>query len=166
MSTGLEHIRERMADYLNNSGVNAMAAWPEKSWRPGKNPVAVVSLRGCRAESSGLMDYLGERFNEKTGLWEELYGKKAQLIFGLDLYAPEKGDGADLQAAFDRLAQALTLGSPEGLAIREFSCGETVYDPVSRMRKRPVQAVCDAWLCAAAQPGGTFRDFELRGGLK
>lgn len=166
MSTGMERIRERMADYLNGRGVRAMAAWPEAGLPVGREPVAVVSLRGCQAESAGMMDYLGEGINEETGLWEEHYGKKLRLTFGLDLYAPEQGDGADLQGAFDALAQALTLGGPQGLAVREFSCGETVFDPGTRMRKRPVQAVCDGFLCACVQSGGAFTDFELRGGLK
>ena len=166
MSGGMESIRERMADYLNGQGVPARTAWPERGSPLGAEPVAVVSLRGCQAESAGLLDYLGERLNQDSGLWEELYGKKLQLTLGLDLYAPRRGDGADLQRAFDALAAALTLGGPEGLSVRAFSCGETVYDPGTDMRKRPVQVVCDAMLCAAARPGGVFSDFELRGGLK
>ena len=166
MSGGMAQVRERMAEYLNSRGVKARTAWPESREPLGAEPVAVVSLRGCQAESAGLLDYLGERFNGDTGLWEERYGKKLRLTLGLDLYAPEQGDGADLQRTFDRLACALTLGGPEGLSVREFSCGETVYDTGARMRKRPVQAVCDGFLCATALPGGTFSDFELRGGMK
>ena len=159
-------IRERMADYLKGQGVQAVAAWPEQAGPLGREPVAVVSIRGCQAESAGLLDYLGERFSEESGLWEERYGKQVRLTFGLDLYAPAKGDGAALQRAFDSLAQALTLGGPEGLSVEAFSCGETVYDPGTGMRKRPVQAVCRGFLCAVVRPGGTFRDFELRGGMK
>ena len=159
-------VRERMADYLNGQAIPARTAWPEHGCPLGKTPVAVVSVRGCQAESAGLLDYLGEQLNEQTGLWEELYGKKVRLTFGLDLYAPAKGDGADLQRAFDALAGALTLGGPEGLSVREFSCGETVYDSGTGMRKRPVQAVCETMLTAAARPGGVFSDFELRGGMK
>ena len=166
MSGGMASIRERMADYLNGQGVRARTAWPEHGSPLGAEPVAVVSIRACQARSAGLMDYLGERFNEQTGLWEECCGKKVQLTFGLDLYAPAKGDGGDLQRAFDVLAGALSLGGPEGVSIREFSCGETVYDPGTGMRKRPVQAVCEAMLTATVQSGGVFSDFELRGGMK
>ena len=166
MRGGLESVRERMADYLNAHGVNAVTAWPESAAPLGREPVAVVSLRGCKAQSAGLLDYLGEQFNEENGLWEERYGKQVRLTLGLDLYAPAKGDGAALQRAFDELARALTLGGPEGLSVREFSCGETSYDSGTGMRKRPVQTVCDGFLWAAARPGGTFSDFELRGGMK
>lgn len=166
MSVALDAIRERMADYLNAQGVEAVTAWPEQARTRRAGPVAVVSLRACQAGPAGFQDYLGERYNEKTGLWEELYGRKAVLTFGLDLYAPAEGDGADLQAAFDALAAALALGGPEGLTVQEFSCGETAYDGQARLRKRPVQAVCQTYLCTAAQPGEAFLEFELRGGLK
>ena len=51
--------------------------------------MVVVSLRGCQAECSGFQDYLGERLNEQTGLWEERYGKKAKLPSALT-FMPRK----------------------------------------------------------------------------
>lgn len=165
MNVGMETIRERMAEYLNGQGVEARTAWPEGERKQPDGPVVLVSLRACKVGAGGFQDYLGERYNEETGLWEELYGRKAELTFGLDLYAPARGDGADLQAAFDRLAAALTRGGPEGLAAKGFSCGETEYDSRARLCKRGAQAVYTAWLCAAPQPGQAFVDFELRGGL-
>lgn len=104
-----------MADYLESRGVAAVTAWPMVPRREG-GPVAVVSLRGCRAECSGFQDYLGERFNEDTGLWEEVFGKKTELTFGLDLYAGEREDGQKVHEAFDKLAQALILGRAPGPA--------------------------------------------------
>ena len=166
MSAGLERICQVVADYLNERGVAAVTAWPAAPRQEREEPVAVVSLRGCRAGHSGFQNYLGERYDEASGRWEERYGKKAELTFGLDLYAPEKGDGAALQAAFDALAQALLLGEPEGLAVEEFSCGQTARDGESRRLKRPVEAVCTAWLSAANDAGGGFTDFELRGVAK
>jgi hypothetical protein len=68
-----------------------------------------------------------------------------------------------VQAAFDALAGALLLGGPEGLELQSFSCGHTVRDGESRRLKRPVEAVCTAWLCAVSDAGGAFVDFELRG---
>lgn len=166
MKTGLERIREHMAEYLAQQGVNAVTAWPGQERKYLNEPVVVVSLRGCQAGPAGFQDYLGERFNEETGLWEELYGRKAVLTFGLDLYAAPESSGADLQQAFHRLAQALTMGSPEGLQVQEFSCGETEYDEKARLHRRKAQAVCTAYLYAVAQTGDEFLDFELRGGLK
>ena len=39
-------------------------------------------------------------------------------------------------------------------------------DGQAKRMKRPAQVVCQAYLYAAAQPGGLFTDFELRGGIK
>lgn len=166
MSAGLEKIRQAMADYLNSHGVEALTAWPMEPRRERDVPVVVVSLRGCKAGPSGFQDYLGERYNEDTGQWEERYGRRAQLTFGLDIYAPEKGDGQAVQEAFDALAGALVLGGPEGLAVEEFSCGQTGYDSASRCLTRPAQAVCAAYLCGITSTDGAFVDFELRGVMK
>jgi hypothetical protein len=155
-----------MADYLTTQGIDAVTAWSGQERLRRSEPVAVVSLRGCQVGPAGFQDYLGEQYDQETGLWKELYGRKAELTFGLDLYAPADGSGADLQAAWDRLAEALTRGGPEGLAVREFSCGETAYDTSARMLKRTAQAVCEGYLYAVAQPGEDFVEFELRGGLK
>lgn len=166
MSAGLESIRRVMADYLCERGVPAVTAWPASQRQEQTEPVVVVSLRGCKASAASFQNYLGERCDEKTGRWEERYGRRAELTFGLDIYAPEKGDGECVQAAFDNLAGVLISGSPEGLDLQEFSCGQTVRDGESRRLKRPVEAVCAAWLCAVTDTDGAFTDFELRGVVK
>lgn len=166
MSAGLEQIRQAMADYLNERGVPAVTAWPGDPRQEREEPVVAVSLRGCRAGPASFQNYLGDRYDEESGQWTERYGKKAELTFGLDIYAPEKGNGEDLQRAFDALAGALILGGPEGLEMQSFSCGETLRDAGNRRLKRPVEAVCAAWLCAVSGAGGAFVDFELRGVMK
>ena len=166
MSVGLEGIRQVMADWLNDRGVPAVTAWPVSPRQEREEPVVVVSLRGCKAGAAGFQDYLGERYNEAEDRWEERYGKRAELTFGLDIYAPEKGGGQMVQKAFDALAGALILGGPEGIVLGEFSCGETVRDSESRRLKRPVEAFCTVWLCAVCGAGGGFVDFELRGVVK
>ena len=166
MSAGLESIRQRMADYLNSRGVPAVTAWPASPRREQDEPVVAVSFRGCRVEPGSFQDYLGDRFDEGAGRWEERYGRKAEITLGLDIYAPEKGDGAAVQQAFDALAEALLLGEPEGISLKALSCGQTVWDGDSRRLKRLAEAVCTLWLSAAADAGGGFADFELRGVVK
>ena len=163
MSGGLDRIREQMAEYLNGCGVAATAAWPAEARLRREGAVAAVTLRALQAEASGFQCYLGERFNRESGQWEELYGKKARLTLGLDLYAlPQAGEGA-LQSALDDLALACTTGGPGGLSFLEFSSGETVYDGAERLLRKPAQAVYAVYLYAAAEPGGAFLDFEIRG---
>ena len=166
MSAGLEHIRRNMADYLKEQGICALTAWPANPRQEQEEPVVLVSLRGCRAGPACFQNYLGDRFGQESGCWEERYGKRAELTFGLDIYAPEKGGGEAVQRAFDALASVLILGGPQGLEVQGFSCGATVREAESRRLKRPVEAVCSAWLCAVSSGDGGFIDFELRGVLK
>ena len=163
MSGGLDGLRERLAAFLREKGLRAMTDWPAEPREQLDGPVAVVSLRGCQTGPAGFQHYLGERYDKEREQWVEVYGQKVQFTFGLDLYAPPKlGEGA-IQAALDQLAGACAGAGPEGLDIREFSCGETGYDRDSRLLKRPAQAVCTACLYAVTEPGGAFLDFEVRG---
>ena len=165
MSAGMEKICRAMADYLSGKGVPARTAWP-MTFREEKGPVVVVSLRSCQAGPSGFQDYLGERYNQETGLWAECFGKQAELTLGLDIYAPEGGDGQTVRETFDRLASALILGGPEGLRAEEFSWEEMDYDAQSRRLRGRVRAVCHACLQGIMEGGGAFVDFELRGVVK
>lgn len=163
MSIELNQTRQYLADYLTARGVNARVAWPMEERTRLAEPVAVVSLRGCQAGAVGFQDYLGERLNQSTGHWEELFGKRAELTFGLDLYAPLSVGEAGLQSTLDVLSQALAQGGPEGLDIREFAWEDTGWDQNGRLLKRAGRAVCQVYLYAAREPDGEFIDFEIRG---
>ena len=156
-------IRERMADYLQGQGIDAQCAYPEMSRVRRDGAVAAVSLRACQGGPEGFRDYLGERYDEESGQWQELYGRKIVLTFGLDLYAPQGCGAAGIQAAFDRMAEALRREGPPGLSLRELSCGETEFDQGSGLYHRAVEAVCQGYLYAVASEGGTFLDFIVRG---
>ena len=166
MSRGLDVIRERMTQYLQEQDIPAITAWPKEERLKREGAVVVVSLRKCQSGPAGFQDYLGELFNEETGRWEELYGKRIQLTFGLDLYARAEAGETAIQQGFDALAAALQQGGPEGLNIQGLSCGETDYDSAGRLLKRAVEAECAAYLYAVTEPGGAFLDFEIRGGIK
>ena len=118
--TGLDTVRERLAAYLTEHGVEAVSAWPERARPPAAGAVAAVSIRRCEGADAGFGDYLGERYNEETGRWEELYGKRLTLTFGLDLFAGtgEAAGERQVRSAFDRMNAALQSGDPKGLKIR------------------------------------------------
>ena len=163
MSDGLDKIRERMADYLNAQGVAAVTAWPAEERLRREGAVAAVTLRACQAGPAGFQSYLGERYNQETEQWEEIYGRKVRLTFGLDLYAPPQAGETALQTALDALAQACAGAGPEQISLQEFSSGETAYDKDSRLLRKPAQALCTVYLYAARQADGQFLDFEIRG---
>ena len=166
MKGELERARQRMEEYLSGRGLKMASPWPEGERKAVTQPVVVVTLRECRGEEGGFLRYLGERFTGETGRWEEQYGCRAQLTFGLDLYAPARGEGADLRGQWDVLAAALAGGSPEGMEVLSFSCGETEYDPAARLRKGKGEVKCRLWLHAPGQDGVLFSDFILRGDWK
>lgn len=156
-------IREQMAEYLRGQGIDAVCAYPEERRTRRSGPVAAVSLRACQGGPGGFQDYLGERYDEESGQWQELYGRRVRFTFGLDLYAP-KGCGAEeIQVAYDQLAEAFQWEGPPGLALLELSCGETEFDQESDLFRRRVEAVCQGYLYAVADQGGTFLDFIVRG---
>lgn len=166
MSGELEQIRESMAAFLNARGVKAVTAWPDggRSW--GDGPAAVVSVRSCQAAGSGIGDYLGRQTNPDSGAELEVYGRRLEVRLGLDLWAAGAGGAERLQAAFDGLLEALRDGEPEGLRIREITCGETEYDRTTGLMVRRVEAKCGAFLYAAAEEGSAFLEFEIRGAWK
>ncbi|MEG2119543.1 MAG: hypothetical protein RRY53_04245 [Pseudoflavonifractor sp.] len=162
---GLDMIRQRMTELLQRQGIAAVTAWPGTARKRQTGVVAAVALKSCEGGPAGFRDYLGERFNTATGKWEELYGKRVKLVFGLDLYA-EKGGEAALGTAFNALADGLQREGPEGLRMMELSSGETDYDETAGRYHCPVEAVCEAYLYAVADEGGAFLDFEVRGEQK
>ena len=153
-------VREQMAAFLRQQGVDAVCAYPEERRRQRSGPVAAVSLRACQGGPGGFRDYLGERYDESTGRWQELYGRRVTLTFGLDLYGESAGE---LQTAYDRMAGGFQWEGPAGLALRELSCGETEFDRAAGLYRRAVTAVCQGYLYAVADEGGTFLDFVVRG---
>ena len=142
-----------------------MTAWTGRERERLTRPTAVVSVRKCQVGPAGFQDYLGERFDRDSGQWTELYGRKAELVFGLDIYGGGRTGEADLQAAFDRMARALMDRGPEGLLVQEFSCGETEYDSRCGRMKKPAQAVCAAYVWNEEERE-TFREIEVRGGMR
>lgn len=163
--SGLEHVREYLAEYLSGQGVNAVTAWPDEPRSEENGAVCAVSLRKGQTVGVGFRDYLGERYDTERGRWVELYGRRVRLTFGLDLYAPagpEMGERA-IRAAFDTLAGALQGGEPSGLKLEEFSCGETEFQEAEGRYRCPAEAVYQAFLYAVADEGGSFLDFEVKG---
>ena len=79
VSAGLESVRQVMADYLCQRGVPAVTAWRSSRRQEREEPVVVVSIRGCKAGAASFQDYLGERYDEEAGRWEERYGRRAEL---------------------------------------------------------------------------------------
>lgn len=160
---GLEELREAAAEFLNEKGVTAVTAWSGEARRRHSGPVTAVTLRSCEGGPAGFRDYLGERYNLERDVWEELYGKRATLTLGLDIYAPKSWGEGGCAAHFARLAEVLADDGPEGLTVQQLRCGETVYDQAEGLFRCKAEAVCEVYLYAVAEDGGAFADFRVKG---
>lgn len=153
-------VREQMAAFLRQQGVDAVCAYPEERRRQRSGPVAAVSLRACQGGPGGFRDYLGERYDESTGQWQELYGRRDDPHLRAGPLWRERWGAPD---GLRRMAGGLSVGGTAGLALRELSCGETEFDRRAGLYRRAVTAVCQGYLYAVADEGGTFLDFVVRG---
>lgn len=157
---GVQELRRALAEHLTRKGLEAVTAWGEgKRSAPGK-AVAVVSLRGLKSDGAGLQNYLGERYDPKTGQWEERYGRKVELTFGMDLYA---ATAEETQAGVDALRDILDGEGPEGMTCGGLTVGETAYRQEDRRYCCPAQAVFSVWAVAIIREDGSFLDFTVRG---
>ena len=163
---GLEDLRRELAEYLDRQGVCAVAAWESGRRVKRDEAVAVVCIRGCEGGPAGFQDYLGEQLDEKSGKWIEWYGRRAEITFGLDIWAPRSSGEEACATHFSRAVQVLTMGCPEGLRLKEISCGETVFDEKEGMFRCPVKAVGTVFLYAKADESGMFTDFTVKGTRK
>lgn len=163
MTESIQELQTALVAFLQAHGLTAVTAWSEeRRLRPGQ-AVAAVALRALECAQPGFQDYLGERYNESTGAWEELYGRKAGLTFGVDLYG---ATAETVRAGVNALSLALSREGPEGLRPVELHVGETVYQENARRYMCPAQVKFTAWLAAVTGEEGSFLDFEVKGEQK
>lgn len=159
-------LPNQLCEWLKQREIPALTGWTGVERSAMAAPAVLVTVKEYSACSAGFEDYLGEQYNEEKGTWEELYGRKAEVILGLDLYAPERESEQSLQTLLERLISMLTLEIPDGLQVGNITCGQTKWDEGQRRIKREVSARCTLWLHAVCSEGTEFLDFELRGGWK
>ena len=157
---GVQELRQELAGYLTEHGLEAVPAWREEKRQRMGNAVAAVSLRGMECKGSGLQDYLGERFDRESGQWEELYGKTVELTFGLDVYA---STAEEVHRGLEVLTAALDRDGPGGMKVVELNVGEPSYKQESKGYMCPVQGRFQVWAVAVDREDGSFLDFEVRG---
>ena len=155
----IEELRTLLGSHLRAHGLSAVTAWEDTPRTRPDKAVAAVSLRSMESGPPGFQNYLGERYDEQTGQWLEIYGKKVELHFGLALYA---ASATQVQRGLDRLTDALQEG-PGGLQPLGFSAGETVYKSDMKRYFCPVEARFGAWAVAVTREDGSFLDFEVKG---
>lgn len=165
--SSLDSLRSSLTQYLQSSGLPAVSAWSDLPRAKQSEPAVVVSLRSCAGGPAGLQNYLGDTFDPVSRSWRELYGFRAELTFGLDIWGPRGGGEKDCIALFSQVAQSLAFGAPRdwNFKIRSTSCGETSFDSRENRFHCPAQAVADVFLTAYVDESGAFTDFIVKGSM-
>lgn len=157
---GICEMGETLAEYLQKGGLQAVTAWgTQRRQRPGE-AVAAVSLRGMKSAPPGLQDYLGEWYDRERGRWVERYGKRVELVFGLDLHA---GSAQEARAGLDALCLLFGSAGPGELRPVELTVGELEPEEDGGFLC-PVEGRFSVWLVQTGEEAqGAFLDFEVRG---
>ena len=163
MTLQMQAICESMTDFLRSEGVPALTAWPQRGRQRVEDPLVVLDILQFKAEPSGFRNYLGDRFDPHAQTWQELYGQRADVTFGLSVYSPAGQGAARCREALETLTQALFQRGPAGLTFREISWEKVFYDGDTGAFRCEAAAQCSALLYAITDEQGTFLDFEVRG---
>ena len=159
----LDELQERLATFLNEHGVPAMASWPEGRRRDGEEPIVLVSLDKLDCGPAAMQDYLGQMLDEESGMWLELYGRKAKMSFVLDVLARP---GVGMQACrtvFDGILRVFQREKPAGMSVSQLKGEEPEYDEKEGLLRLRCRLECVGWLYTAGDEAGTFLDFTLKG---
>ena len=162
----LDEVQSAMAAFLCENGIDAMAGWPDARRERLTGPTVLVLLDGLSCSPAGMQDYLGQRQDESTGQWEELYGRRAQVIFHLDVLAPERSSAQECRQTANELARLFQTERPGALTVQELRLDEPEHDEKRGLLRLRCVLTCTGIVCTAGQEAGTFLDFTLRGDVK
>lgn len=159
----LDGLQAELADRLRDYGLESISAWPQERRRGTDGPVVLVGLEKMNCSPAGLQDYLGQRLDESTGQWEDLYGRRAKLVFTLDILAEPRVGMQACRETLDRVIRCVQTEKPTGLSVKELTGEEPEYDEKEGLLKLRCRLTCEGWMCTAGEEAGTFLDFSLRG---
>ena len=163
MSGAISALRAGVAEQLRQAGLHVVTAMePDRAAR-WRSPVVAVGLKKLDCAPGGFQDYLGLRRDPETGKEQEVYGREAEITLALDVFGPvDGGEGRCLETA-ETVIEELTCRGAAGLAALELEAGRTEFLEKTGLYRVQVSCRCKAWLVAAADSGGEFTDFVVKG---
>ena len=163
MSGAISALRAGVAEQLRQAGLNAVTTMePDRAAR-WRSPVVAVGLKKLDCAPGGFQDYLGLRRDPETGREQEVYGREVEITLALDVFAPvDGGEGPCLETA-ETVIEELTCRGAAGLAALELEVGRTEFLEKTGLYRAQASCRCKAWLVAAADSGGEFVDFVVKG---
>ena len=163
MSGALSALRTGVAEQLRQAGLHAVTAMePDRAAR-WREPVVAVGVKRVNCAPGGFQDYLGLRRDPETGSEQEVYGREAEITLALDVFSPvDGGEGPCLETA-EAVIEELACRGAAGLAALEIGTDRTEYLEKTGLYRVQASCRCKAWLVAAADSGGEFVDFVVKG---
>lgn len=159
----LDELQAGLADFLKQRGIPAVASWQPGCRVDGEKPIVLVSLDKLDCGPTAMQDYLGQVLDEETGIWQEMYGRRARMTFLLDVLARPGVGAQECRTVFEQLLRTVQREKPVGLSVLELKGQEPEYDEKEGLLRLRCQLECAGWLYAAGDEAGSFLDFTLRG---
>lgn len=165
--TATELVRAQVLRALEEADVPAMAAYSaDKAVQP-KGAVVAVDIRRLESGEAGFGAYLGERYDEERGTWQEEYGYTAQLTVALSAYASREAGAAACAAALEKSYDALMDCADDGFKSKSMEWGEVRWDKDSGLFLQQGTLRCGVYFIAAVEEEAfLLLDFKLKGALK
>ncbi len=164
MSGGFSGLREGVVSLLKENGVNAAPAMEPAAAGRWREPVAAVSVKSVKCADSGFQNYLGSESDGSKA--KEVYGRTADIVLAVDVYAPRDGGESACQETLEKIAEILLTQGAAGLEVAELTAERTEYTDREGMYRLRADCLCHAWLTVAAEADAEitfFTDFEVRG---
>ncbi len=161
--TATGQVKKALLERLGEAGIEAVEAYGEKKFAQPVGALAALGLRQAQIDRVGLLDYLGERYDEMRGTVVELYGRELKLTLSLDTYAK---NARDCEACAEKAALSLLTALPSGLRVETMRFEGVEWDEQYGLFAQRGSIACTAFFTAQADEDETVvQDFILKGSV-
>lgn len=159
--TAAQQVKDAMLARFAEAGIAATETFSKEKFRAPESALIALGVRQAQIDRAGLLDYLGERYDETRGTVVELYGRELKLTLSLDSYGKS---ARECEACSEKAAAALLTALPSGLRVEEMRFDAAEWDGQYALFCRRGSAVCTAFFTAEADGDETVvQDFILKG---
>ena len=157
----LRQIRDAVIDALQDAGLEAEAAFPERRARKHTGAFACVAVGAAEGKAVGFCNYLGEAPG-RDGVSRELYGKQLEGEIIVEIRAES---ARDCDCGCETASGVLLGGLPEGIRPGGLKWEALCWDKALQLFLRRGRLSCTALFTASAGEEDEFLDFILKGAV-
>ncbi len=163
--TAIQTLQENLRVFLEKQGIRTQHTFPQTAQGKLTAPQVLIALEQCEAKHLGFQGYLGERLQNVSNAWEEVYAKRLSLTFSLTLLVPKEAGELALQALGDEVLLALTGDGVEDLQCDGVSLSASQFNAEWQCFAKTAQVKSQALLYAVQDTEGCISDFYVKGGF-